>query len=96
MLFVRLNTFHVANDERHARRDEEEGPAGASGKKEYEKGVLSIRFKVGVINVSNHVTVTVKNQRNIVTYDHQKSVTLKKKNIYICHQFLQYFILYQL
>ena len=26
-----INTFHVANDERHARRDEEEGPAGVSG-----------------------------------------------------------------
>ena len=34
---------------RHARRDEEEGPAGVSGKKGCEKGVLSIRFKVGVI-----------------------------------------------
>ena len=33
-----INTFHVANDERHARRDEEEKPAGVSGmdaRKEY-------------------------------------------------------------
>ena len=41
ILFGRIDTFHVANDlstrkcdgsvERHARRDEEEGPAGVSG-----------------------------------------------------------------
>ena len=27
-----INRFHVANDERHARRDKEEGPAGVLGK----------------------------------------------------------------
>ena len=43
----------MANDfttyeKRHARRDEEEEPAGVSGKKGCEKGLLSIRFKEGM------------------------------------------------
>ena len=38
------------------------------------------RGDINVSNVSNHVTVTV-NRENIVTYDHHKSVTLKKKKL---------------
>ena len=45
-----INTFHVANDERHARRDEEEGPAGVSGKKMRERSTFDSFQGRGDIN----------------------------------------------
>ena len=43
-----MNTFHGPTPKRHARQDKEEEPAGVSGKKGCEKGLLSIRFKEGM------------------------------------------------
>ena len=66
----------------HARRDEEEEPAGVSG-----MDARKECFRFVSKTVCNHVTMY---QRNIVIYDHQKSITLKKKFMEFggdeCHQ----------
>ena len=76
----------MANDGRHARRDEEEEPAGVSG-----MDARKECFRFVSKTVCNHVTMSMY-QRNIVKYDHQESITLKKNtdNI-LCHKYLLYF-----